>query len=154
MKIILTLLTILLSVLISCTESDPVVGSNENTTIPNLSFIVDTTYVDSQNSRLVSKGTVKNNGNSQINSPWYVECQFYTNSSKTVKLGGNYSQISVPLSKNQSTFWTINYSSSNVDVTNYPNFAVGDLREYINKTLKNVNGNKSKKKFVENITNA
>ena len=58
MKIILTLLTILLSVLISCTESDPVVGSNENTTIPNLSFIVDTTYVDSQNSRLVAKGIV------------------------------------------------------------------------------------------------
>jgi hypothetical protein len=115
--------------LLSCAESsDPVVGSTGDTNIPNLSFIVDTTYLDAANSRLISKGTVKNNGSSQVSSPWYVECQFYTNSSKTTKLGGNSTQIGVPLSNGQSTFWTITYSSSNVNVNDYPNFAVGDLR--------------------------
>jgi hypothetical protein len=129
MKTVLTYFTILVSLfIISCEEQEPVVGSNEQTTIQNLSFTVDTTYLDSQNSRLVAKGTVKNNGNSQVTSPWYVECQFYTNASKTTKLGGNYTQIGVPLSNEQSTFWTINYTSSNVDVNDYPNFAVGDLR--------------------------
>ena len=129
MKLIFLNLIILLSLLvISCEESDPVVGSTQDTSIPNLSYVVDTTYLDAANSRLVAKGTVKNNGNSQVTSPWYVECQFYTNSSRTTKLGGNSTQIGVPLNKNQSTFWTINYTSSNVDVTDYPNFSVGDLR--------------------------
>jgi hypothetical protein len=129
MKTILTYFVILFSlIIISCDEQEPVVGSNEQTSIPNLSFTVDTTYLDSQNSRLVAKGTVKNNGNSQVTSPWYIECQFYTSSSKTTKLGGNYTQLGVPLSSGQSTFWTINYTSSNVDVNNYPNFTVGDLR--------------------------
>lgn len=132
-KIIIIILFLISVLIISCEESDPVVGSNDTTTIPNLSFVVDTTYLDAPNSRLVAKGTVKNNGNSQVSSPWYVECQFYTNSSKTTKLGGNYTQIGVPLSKNQSTFWTINYTSSNVDVKNYPNFAVGDLRGIYNR---------------------
>lgn len=114
--------------LTSCDESEPVVGSTSDTSIPNLSFTVDTTYLDSPNNRLVAKGTVKNIGISQITSPWYVECQFYSNSSMTSKLGGNYTQIGVPLTKNESTFWTITYYSSNVNVNNYPNFAVGNLR--------------------------
>jgi len=128
MKHILYLAIFISITIISCEESDPVVGSTQDTSIPNLSFVVDTTYLDAANSRLVAKGSVKNSGNSQVTSPWYVECQFYTNSSRTTKLGGNYTQIGVPLSKGQSAFWTINYSSSNVDVNNYPNFAVGDLR--------------------------
>ena len=130
MKQLIIFAVIALSLLLlSCAEnSDPVVGSTGDTTIPNLSFTTDTTYLDAVNSRLVAKGTVKNNGSSQVSSPWYVECQFYTNSSKTTKLGGNSTQIGVPLSNGQSTFWTITYSSSNVNVNDYPNFAVGDQR--------------------------
>lgn len=118
----------LIIILTSCEESEPVVGSNESSTIQNLSIVVDTTYLDASNSRLIAKGSVKNNGNSEVTSPWHVECQFYTNSTRTIKLGGNYTQIGVPLSKNQSTFWTISYTSTNVNVNDYPDFAVGDLR--------------------------
>lgn len=129
MKQIIIYLIILISIfIISCEESEPTVGSTQDTTIPNLSFIVDTTYLDAANSKLITKGIVKNNGNAQVTSPWYVECQFYTNESRTTKLGGNYTQLGVPLSKNQSTFWTISYTSSNVNVSNYPNFAVFDFR--------------------------
>jgi hypothetical protein len=129
MKKIFVLVVGLISLLVvGCDEGETTVGSQDDTVIPNLSFVVDTTYLDAQNGRLIAKGTVKNNGSSQVNSPWYVEAQFYTNSSRTTKLGGNYTQIGVPLSNGQSTFWTIYYSSSKVDVRNYPNFAVGDLR--------------------------
>ena len=129
MKLVLisTVLVFLLF-LISCDESEPVVGSNGDNTIPNLSFILDITYLDAANNKLVAKGIVKNNGTSQVSSPWYVECQFYTNSSRTTKLGGNYIQIGVPLSNGQSTFWTLTYSSLNISVNEYPNFTVGDLR--------------------------
>ena len=114
--------------IVSCEESEPVVGSNQDTAIPNLSFTVDTTYLEVSTSRLYAQGTVKNNGSSSVTSPWYVEAQFYTDATFRTKLGGSYTQIGVPLSRGQSTFWTIYYSSSNVDVKNYPNFAVGDLR--------------------------
>jgi hypothetical protein len=128
-KSLITFVIILISVFVlSCEETDPVVGSNQDTTIPNLSFIVDTTYLDISASKLIAKGTVKNNGNSSVTSPWYVEAQFYTDVTLRTKLGGNYTQIGVPLSKGQSTFWTINYTSSNVDVRNYPNFKVSNLR--------------------------
>jgi hypothetical protein len=129
MKITIVSIIVIISLLItSCDESETTVGSDQDTVIPNLSFTVDTTYLDAANSRLFAKGSVKNNGSSKVTSPWYVECQFYTSAAKTTKLGGNSTQIGVPLSNGQSTFWTINYSSSNVNVNDYPNFAVGDLR--------------------------
>lgn len=79
MKHILYLAIFVSFVMISCEESEPVVGSTQETSIANLSFTVDTTYLDAANSRLVAKGSVKNNWSSQVTSPWYVECQFYTN---------------------------------------------------------------------------
>lgn len=127
-KFVLNLFILLSLYLVACDSVEPVVDDPKDTPISNLSFQVDTTYLDAANSRFVAKGSVKNNGSSKVTSPWYVECQFYTNSSKTTKLGGNYTQIGVPLSNGQSTLWTITYSSSNINVNDYPNFAVGDLR--------------------------
>jgi hypothetical protein len=113
----------------SCeTGEDTVVGSNQDTQIQNLSFHIDTTYLDSSQGRLIAKGTVINNGNSQVTSPWYVEGQFYTDRTYKIKLGGSSNQIGVPLSKGQSTFWTIYFSSSNVDVNDYPDARIADLR--------------------------
>lgn len=115
-------------VFISCQKTDTTVGSSNDTTINNLTFTIDTTYVDGANSQLVAKGKVKNNSGATATSPWYVEAQFYTDNTFKTKLGGNYTQIGVPLSSGQQTFWSINFSSANVNVVQYPNFAVGDLR--------------------------
>lgn len=129
MKSLVFCLVTLFSLLsISCDEVEPVVDDPQDTVIPNLLFTVDTTYLDSGASRLVASGTVKNNGSTKVTTPWYVEAQFYTTKTGTTKLGGNYTQIGVPLTQGQSTFWTIYYSSSNVDVRNYPDFGVRDLR--------------------------
>ena len=106
--------------------TESTVGSPNDTPIANMSFTIDTTYVSSTS--LCAKGKVQNVGPGTKSPPWYVEAQFYTDSTYTLKLGGNYATISVPLSQGQSTFWTITFSSSNVDVRNYPNFRVGDLR--------------------------
>jgi hypothetical protein len=88
---------------------------------------VDTTYVSYYGS-LVAAGTVTNKGTVAITPPWYVECEFYTDSTLTLKMGGNNTQMSVPLSPGQGTFWNISFSSTNVSVQNYPNFRVSDLR--------------------------
>ncbi len=102
------------------------VGSPLDTQILNMSFTIDSTYI--ANSQLYARGKVTNNGTSQITPPWYVEAQFYTDSTHNTKLGGNNTQIYVPLSPNQSTFWTISFYSSNVDVRSYPGFKVSDVR--------------------------
>lgn len=113
---------------VACQQTDTTVGSSSDTQINSLTFTIDTTYVDSAGDRLVARGMVKNNGNSIVTSPWYVEGQFYTENSYTTKLGGNFTQIGVPLSSGQQTFWTIYFSSSNVDVMKYPDFRIKDLR--------------------------
>ncbi|HQT92330.1 MAG TPA: hypothetical protein PL001_09930 [Candidatus Kryptobacter bacterium] len=104
-----------------------VVGSGNDTQISGVTFTVDTLYVDASGSgQLVARGLAK--ASSNISSPWYVEGQFYTDSTLTVKLGGNDTQIGVPLSPGQSTFWTIYFSTTSVDVRQFPNFRIGDLR--------------------------
>lgn len=87
-------------VFISCQKTDSTVGSSSDKQINSLSFTIDTAYVDGANSQLVAKGKVKNNGSITVTSPWYVEAQFYTDDTYSTKLGGNYTQIGVPISKN------------------------------------------------------
>lgn len=106
--------------------AESTVGSPSDTQIDNMSFQVDTTYVSG--SALYAKGRVTNNGYAAANPPWYVEAQFYTDATYSTKLGGNYTSIYVPLSPGQATFWTISFSSPDVDVRSYPGFKVRDLR--------------------------
>ncbi len=124
------LLSVSLSLSLMCfgcqQSTDSTVGSSQDTQIPNTTVVVDTTYVAS--TLLYARGRVINNGTSSITPPWYVECQFYTDSTFTYKLGGNYTQISAPLDPGQGTFWTVSFSSSNVNVQQYPKFKVKDQR--------------------------
>lgn len=102
------------------------VGSNEDIEINNMSYIIDTTYLES--SIFYVKGKVTNLGNSPTESPWYVEAQFYTDSTYRIKLGGSYTKVGVPLEPYQSTFWSLSFSTATVDLNKYPNFRVGDFR--------------------------
>jgi hypothetical protein len=114
----------------SCEEGNStVVGSNQgNTDITNVSFTV--TQLVGSSSSLKASGTVKNTGSVQIKSPWYVECQFYADSTLTLKLGGNRTQISVPLEPGVETLWSITFSSQNIAEGDYPNFRVSNMRAY------------------------
>lgn len=111
----------------SCEQGDTIVGSSNDTQINGVTFTIDTTYMDATGSgQLVARGRVKASVN--INPPWYVEGQFYSDSTMSTKLGGANTQIGVPLSPGQSTFWTIHFYTSAVDVRQFPGFKVGDLR--------------------------
>lgn len=129
MKGLFVMVSVMAFALAACMDNggSTVVGSGSDTKIEGATFQVDTTYLDATGSgQLVASGLVK--ASAQVVAPWYVECQFYTDSTLKVKLGGNDTQISVPLSAGQSTFWTIKFYTSTVDVRQFPNFAVGDLR--------------------------
>ena len=129
MKSTLFVPLILSIVLVSCevTMHDGPVGPPPGSGIADVSFTVDTTYVDASGSgQLVARGMVKTTVN--IVAPWYIEGQFYADSTMMVKLGGNDTQISFPLSPGQSTFWTIFFYTSSVDVRQFPDFRIGNLR--------------------------
>ena len=120
----------LLLISASCETSDPIVGDPGVPTINNVSFTV--TELSVSNDRLTASGKVRNNSSVKITPPWYVEGQFYTDSTLTLKLGGDVTQISVPLEKGVETLWTLQYSSQNISEGNYPSFRVSNLRAYYN----------------------
>ena len=125
----LSILPLVLSLFLTygCQQAgESTVGSPADTEISRMTFTLDTTYISG--SSLYARGRVQNSSPNTITPTWYVEAQFYTDATYSTKLGGNSTAISVPLSPGQSTFWTISFSSSNVDVRKYPSFTVSDLR--------------------------
>ncbi len=113
----------------SCQVNNAVVGGG--TTINNVTFTVDTTYMQSGGSgELVAAGLAKNSSRTTVTAPWYIEAQFYTDSTFATKLGGSNTQIGVPLSPGQQTFWKIYFSTSVVDVHQFPDFTLSNLRAY------------------------
>lgn len=129
-KGILALSAVLSSIVMSCevTVNDGMHYQRADAGIQKISFIVDTTYMLVSPGRLVACGLATNDGPGMVSSPWWVECQFYTDSTFTVVLGKSGAQIGVPLSPGQSAYWTISFSSGNVDVRRFPDFAVGDFK--------------------------
>lgn len=111
--------------------NNTVVGSTQgNTDINNVSFTV--TQLEVSSTSLKASGTVKNTGTSTISSPWYLEAQFYSDSTLTLKLGGNNTRIGVPLESGLQTIWTITFSDPNIAEGDYPNFRVSNFRAFYN----------------------
>ena len=123
MKLILVIIFLLL---LSCKTPTNIVGSDEDEEIKSISLIIDSTYLNG--STMVAKGMATNNGYKKITSPWYIEGQFYTDASHKIKLGGTYTEIGVPLESGQSVLWKLSFSSSEINLREYPNFTVDDVR--------------------------
>ncbi|RKY90360.1 MAG: hypothetical protein DRQ01_09300, partial [Ignavibacteriae bacterium] len=77
-------------------------------------------------------GTVKNTGSADITPPWYIEGQFYADSTLTLKLGGDNTRITVPLEPGVQTLWSLTFSDPNIAEGDYPNFRVSNMRAYYN----------------------
>ena len=65
--------------------------------------------------------------------PWYVEDEFYTDSTLSLLLGGDQYSFNVNLNTNTSTFWTLKFSSSEIVESNYTDFAIKNFRAFIKK---------------------
>ena len=133
-KYLILIISVLLFLLVtgsSCEDEsgNTVVGTTQgNTDINYVSFTV--TELEVSSSSLKASGTVKNNGNKTITSPWYVETQFYADSTLSLKLGGNRTRIGVPLEAGVQTVWSITFSDPDIAEGNYPNFRVSNFRAY------------------------
>ena len=126
MKKILTILSILLTV--GCYD---IIGSNNVFEHNNVNLTV--TEMEATNTRWKVSGTVVNTGDTTILAPWYIEAMFYSDSTYTTTFGGDNDRMNFPLESGVTSYWSLTHSSDVVVEADYPNFAIKDLRAYIQK---------------------
>ena len=126
MRTILTALTLLL--IVGCFD---IIGSNNVFELDNVNLTV--TEMEAQNSRWKVSGTVVNTGDSTILAPWYIEAMFYSDSTFTTTFGGDNDRMNFNLEAGVTSYWHLTHSSEAVVEADYPNFAIKDLRAYIQK---------------------
>ena len=126
MRTILTTLTLLLTV--GCFD---IIGSNNVFELDNINLTV--TEMEVQNYRWKVSGTVVNTGDSTILAPWYIEAMFYSDSTFTTTFGGDNDRMNFNLEAGVTSYWNLTHSSDAVVEADYPNFAIKDLRAYIQK---------------------
>ena len=126
MRTILTSLTLLLTV--GCFD---IIGSNNVSELDNVNLTV--TEMEAQNYRWKVSGTVVNTGDTTILAPWYIEAMFYSDSTFTTTFGGDNDRMNFNLEAGVTSYWHLTHSSEAVVEADYPNFAINDLRAYIQK---------------------
>ena len=126
MKKILTILLILLTV--GCFD---IIGSNNVFELDNINLTV--TEMEATNYRWKVTGTVVNTGDTTILAPWYIEAMFYSDSTYTTTFGGDSDRMNFYLESGVTSYWSLTHSSDAVVEAEYPNFAIKDLRAYIQK---------------------
>ena len=127
MKIIILIVTI--SLFVGCSEG--VIGSEDNETINDVEWTLNE-YTFS-NTTLTATGMITNTGDTTILATWWVEVEFYSDSTFSVILGGDQQPFNVNLQPGVSTQWTLNYSDPNKAESDYPNFAINNFRAFISK---------------------
>ena len=116
---------------------DGIIGSEANQTISHVEWSLgtpdDSTGYVVSNSMLKATGIIKNIGESTIIAQWYIEAEFYTDSTFSFLLGGDQHSFNVNLNSNTSTFWTLKFSSSEIAESKYTDFAIKNFRAFIKK---------------------
>ena len=115
-----------LAFLCETSKEDPVIGSTNDVEIRGLVFSIDTSYISGLT--MYAYGTVRNESSAKVTSPWYVEGQFYTDSTYSLKLGGTNVRINVPLDHEQGTIWSLSFYLDQGNTRIYPEFKIGNLR--------------------------
>ncbi len=130
MKLKLIISMALLSLFASCGDTtaplEEEVGSSVTVAIPYLSFNPESTYIEK--GIMTVEGTVLNMGTTQIDPTWYVEAQFFSDSTFSVKLGGNLDTLLLPLKPGEQALWKVRFTSTAVDPNKYANFRVSNIR--------------------------
>ena len=130
MKTIITIVAILLFAMfiVSCNESN-VVGADDVSVLEDATFEI-TEYLFTS-TELIVKGIVSNDGDDSFYPPWYIEAEFYADSTFTTKFGGTRTTKNYSLAQGENTLWQLTYSSSLIIESDYPDFAVKNLRAYM-----------------------
>ncbi|MFH1213126.1 MAG: hypothetical protein V1681_03500 [Candidatus Neomarinimicrobiota bacterium] len=129
-KLGLGLLMIAFIILGIACEGDGLVttGSKDVIVINHMTFAVTSTSFTS--SKLTVLGTVTNGGTSTIYPDWYVEGDFYADSTFALKLGGDNYKMTFTLAPGESATWKLEFSSDLYLESDYPHFGIKNLRAF------------------------
>jgi hypothetical protein len=111
--------------LFACT-AETVTGSPDAVVLTGSQFTI--TERTGSGTQILARGTVKNNGNGTWFPVWIVEGEFYSDSTFTLKLGGANKRFTFSLEKGTATNWELRFASSEFTLSDYPKFAVKNLR--------------------------
>ena len=123
-----TIILIFTLLFIGCEDLHELIGSPDVVEINNVNFNVNL-YKIGPNYLRVS-GEITNMGDTVITPPWYVEGMFYTDSTFTTTLGGDRERINYALHPGVSTTWNLYLCAHGVVYSDYPDFAINNLRAY------------------------
>ena len=129
---------LLIASIILFTGCQGVIGSKNNETIDHVEWVLGTDanpagYSPTNESWLVT-GMITNTGDTTILTPWWVEAEFYSDSTFTLILGGDQQSFNVNLQSGVSIQWTLSYSDPDkVEFESYPYFAIDNFRAFISK---------------------
>jgi hypothetical protein len=112
--------------LVGC--QDKSIFSSQYPTIDGLEFTI-TNYECSED-YLLTSGTVTNTNSYTIDSYWWIEAMFYTDSTYQFVLGGDSKRIYYSLPAGTSTDWTLIFRDEVRDLSEYPNFRIDNLRAH------------------------
>jgi len=135
---VMKLIIILSLVFFVITGCQGVIGSENNETISHVDWSIGTNdnpagYSPTNESWLVT-GMITNTGDTTILAPWWVEAEFYSDSTFTLILGGDQQSFNVNLQSGVSIQWTLSYSDPDkIEFESYPNFAIDNFRAFISK---------------------
>jgi hypothetical protein len=116
----------MIALFIACEPIAPEVGSDNVFVLSGAEFTVgERNLVDD---KMVAKGNVRNGGTSKFSPTWYVEAEFYRDSTFTYKLGGAQQSITFSLAPGEETGWELKFASTRFDLNQYPNFTIKNLR--------------------------
>jgi hypothetical protein len=127
---IISAILISIPFIVSC-EDNSIIGSDDVAELESADFtITETSY---SSSKLTVAGRVSNKGNSTYYPPWHIEAEFYSDSTFTTKFGGSSERVNYALAPGENTLWKLTYSSDLIVESDYPNFAIKNLRAYTNR---------------------
>tara|TARA_Y100000034_G_C6524525_1_gene225852 strand:- start:83 stop:499 length:417 start_codon:yes stop_codon:yes gene_type:complete len=125
MKKLLSILSIIL--ITGCNNN--IIGSNNVIELDNVTLTV--TLMEATNARWKVGGTIVNTGDSTISAPWYIEAMFYSDSTFTETFGGDNDRMNYSLEAGVTGHWLLTHRSTALVESEYPNFAIKDLRAYV-----------------------
>jgi len=113
--------------ILSCQDQEPV-GATDITVLPNAEFTITSKTIVSNS--LVVKGIVKNGSNVNYTPEWYVEGEFFQDSTFALELGGATQELNYSMAPGVETEWQLSFTPGLLDSGSYTHFAVKNLRAY------------------------
>lgn len=105
-----------------------IIGAEDVTEYDGAKFVV--TSKSAYSSYFRVQGTVENIGSNPFIPYWYIEGEFFADSTFKLKFGGDYTQMNYRLEPGEQTIWSIKYSHDDISESDYPNFGIKNLRAY------------------------